>query len=175
MVLPKLHRGKPEMCKIHRTQVRSDFQCSLRHKLTESIVLQRPGQPDLIYFSYQRDKYMYNHSTSTFGRVSYPCDGAPALSTLQASKGLTTATAIEQARTDYGKNEFDIPVPTFGELFAEHAVAPFFVFQLFCTALWLFDDYWYYSLFTLFMLVVFECVTIFQVRSACSAVLVAFS
>ncbi|BGP22124.1 putative cation-transporting ATPase 1 [Rhodotorula toruloides] len=142
MVLPKLHRGKPEMCKIQRSQ--------------------RPGQPDLIYFSYQRDKYMFNRSASTFGRVSYPCDGAPALSTFQTSKGLATATAIEQARTDFGKNEFDIPVPTFGELFAEHAVAPFFVFQLFCTALWLFDDYWYYSLFTLFMLVVFECVTIFQ-------------
>lgn len=129
---------------------------------------QRTGQPDLIYFSYQRDKYMFDRSTSTFGRVSYPCDGAPALSTFQSSKGLATATALEQARTDYGKNEFDIPVPTFGELFAEHAVAPFFVFQLFCTALWLFDDYWYYSLFTLFMLVVFECVTIFQARSVSS-------
>ncbi|BGP13232.1 hypothetical protein JCM10213_004997 [Rhodosporidiobolus nylandii] len=142
MVLPKTHRGKAEFCDLQRTK--------------------RPGQPDLVFFSYQRDKYIYSPSDRAFSRISYPADTAPPLSTFQSSKGLTTAQEIEQTRLDYGKNIFDIPVPTFGELFAEHATAPFFVFQVFCAGLWCMDEYWYYSLFTLFMLVVFECTTVFQ-------------
>lgn len=141
----------------------------------------------MIFFSYQRDKYQFDPSTARFGRIAYPCDSAPPLSAFQATSGLATAQEVETARANYGKNHFDIPVPTFGELFAEHAVAPFFVFQVFCAGLWCMDEYWcvldpsflrfprgadlvnahrYYSLFTLFMLIVFECTTVFQVRSS---------
>ena len=124
---------------------------------------QRSDQPDLVFFSYQRDTYNYDPVTRSFGKISYPCDDSPTFSTLQSRTGLDTEEEIASITRDFGKNVFDIPIPTFAELFAEHAVAPFFVFQVFCVGLWCLDEYWYYSLFTLFMLIVFECTTVFQV------------
>lgn len=75
---------------------------------------------------------------------------------------MTKKAEIEKIQQQYGDNTFDIPVPTFTELWKEHAVAPFFVFQMFCVGLWLLDDYWYYSLFTLVMLVGFESTVVWQ-------------
>ena len=92
----------------------------------------------------------------------YPIDNAPKIAEFQLSKGLRSEQEINHLAHHYGDNTFDIPVPTFGELFQEHAVAPFFVFQIFCVGLWCLDEFWYYSLFTLFMLVAFESTVVWQ-------------
>ncbi|CAJ0830057.1 17619_t:CDS:10 [Entrophospora sp. SA101] len=128
-------------------QARAFFTC-VKAKAIKIIPALHKGKGDLcdlyhadngeISFTFQKKKYVWDPDKKIFNKLSYPCDGNPPISI------------------------FDIPIPTFRELFKEHAVAPFFVFQLFCVGLWLIDDYWYYSLFTLFMLVVFESTVVFQ-------------
>lgn len=121
-----------------------------------------PTNPATYTFNYQQDTYVVTSASPiTFSRLPYPCSTNPPLGSFSTPASLT-ATALSAAMDLYGKNEYNIPIPSFTALFGEHATAPFFVFQVFCVALWCMDEYWYYSLFTLFMLIVFECTVVWQ-------------
>lgn len=113
-------------------------------------------------FLFQKRRHLLDNG-DVFSPPVFKVDELPPLSYFHAHQGLAGPT--DKMLRNYGKNRFDIPIPTFMELFKEHAVAPFFVFQIFCVALWLMDDQWYYSLFSLFMLVSFEMTTVFQRRT----------
>ncbi|ANZ74639.1 BA75_00390T0 [Komagataella pastoris] len=115
-----------------------------------------------VSFLYQKRRHLL-HSDNVFSPPQFIVDENPQLGVFQESTGLSGS--LSKMQRLYGKNLFDIPIPTFLELFKEHAVAPFFVFQIFSVALWCMDEMWYFSLFSLFMLISFECTTVFQRRS----------
>ncbi|KAF8958414.1 endoplasmic reticulum Ca-transporting P-type ATPase [Flammula alnicola] len=140
-IVPHSHRGQGDIVKIDKKNV---------------------SDPKTYTFSYQRDTYSVTSvSPLTFARLAYPSSSKPPLSSFLKPKSLTER-ELPELHDLYGGNEFNIPIPSFTELFGEHATAPFFVFQIFCVALWCLDEYWYYSLFTLFMLIVFECTVVWQ-------------
>ncbi|KAF9261090.1 endoplasmic reticulum Ca-transporting P-type ATPase [Marasmius fiardii PR-910] len=158
-IVPDVHRGTGEIV---------------------TLIKKNSSDPSSYTFNYQRDTYSVasisqSNDQVIFTKLPYPSSGKPPLNHFLKPKsspgikslryGLTTP-ETEELKVLYGLNEFNIPIPSFSELFSEHATAPFFVFQVFCVALWCLDEYWYYSLFTLFMLVVFECTVVWQrVRS----------
>ncbi|PYH32862.1 ion-transporting P-type ATPase SPF1 [Aspergillus neoniger CBS 115656] len=122
------------------------------------------GGKKTVSFLFQKRRFLYYPERRCFAPLSYVLDAEPkpALKIFQKTQGLTTKEEVERIQHHYGDNTFDIPVPGFVELWKEHAVAPFFVFQIFCVGLWMLDEYWYYSLFTLFMLVMFESTVVWQ-------------
>ncbi|GAW79162.1 cation transporting ATPase [Plasmodium gonderi] len=56
----------------------------------------------------------------------------------------------------YGENIYDIPSPCFKKLLYEAMLSPFFIFQFFSILLWMLDSYWYFGIFSIFILVVLE-------------------
>ena len=142
-VIPIVNAGSAEICDLKRDN--------------------HGGKPTLS-FLFQKRRFLYNQEGKTFQPLKYALDAEPkpSIGQFQSSRGIQTRSELEKLQQHYGDNTFDIPVPSFSELFKEHAVAPFFVFQIFCVGLWMLDEYWYYSLFTLFMLVAFESTVVWQ-------------
>ena len=111
-----------------------------------------------INFEFQKVRYIWDDDKRTFIRIEYPSE-MPLRHYFEA-QGYLTEVDVECAREKYGPNSFKVPLPTFWELYAEHAVAPFFVFQVFCVGLWCLDEYPQYAIFTLVMLLVLEGLTV---------------
>ncbi|KAL0274452.1 UNVERIFIED_CONTAM: hypothetical protein PYX00_006871 [Menopon gallinae] len=135
-VVPTPNNGSSELVKIHTSKIDGDHR----------------GH---IWFIFQKTKYIWDDNKKTFRGIEFPVNYS--FKKYMEWKGYQDDNELQAAEMEYGKNQLEMVVPEFMELFKERATAPFFVFQLLCVALWCLDRYWYYSLFTLAMLIVFEC------------------
>jgi cation-transporting ATPase 13A1 len=140
-VVPTPNNGSPELVRLFHTKNDNSSE-------------------DTIWFTFQKTKYIYDYESNKFIDLSFPINLS--IQDYQQWKGYQDDNELSAIERRYGKNSLEMEVPEFIELFRERATAPFFVFQLFCVALWCLDEFWYYSVFTLVMLVAFECVLVQQ-------------
>lgn len=115
-------------------------------------------------FEYHRRRYTYTESNGMWTKIR--CRTNMPTSFFGTWNGFTGTTQITASEIRYGKNEFNVKQPTFKEMYKAQLLSPFTVFQLFCVILWMLDDYWQYSFFSLFMILMFEATVVFsRIRS----------
>lgn len=113
--------------------------------------------PDLdvtLWHTNDNDRHQQHAEPPRFRPVRYPVQHP--ISFFTEWKGHSNIKSCKDAQSLYGMNSTVLSLPSFVHLLSEQLVAPFFIFQLFCVALWSLDEYWMYALFTLFALVLFE-------------------
>jgi len=113
-----------------------------------------------ITFSFRKLKFVWDEEDNVFRKLQYPVHLS--FAEYRACTGHGRQETVKTATSRWGLNKFEVPIPKFWELLQEQLVAPFFCFQVFCVALWALDEYWYYSILTLFMLVTFESTVVGQ-------------
>jgi cation-transporting ATPase 13A1 len=124
-----------------------------------------------LFAEFQRQKYIYfpanklgdkakKYPNGVFTLSAYPIN-LP-VSTYLETKGLTSEGEIAKLTEKWGKNHLAVAIPSFLELLQIQLLSPLAIFQVFCAILWLLDEYWTYTLFSLFSVVMYEATTVFQ-------------
>jgi manganese-transporting P-type ATPase len=147
-VKPKASKGAATICRVHwriAVDVDSNSNSNSRKRIC--------------YFVWQQRCYTYCDDVRLFVKPRYPV--GKLFGEYKSARGVR-AGDVDALGDAFGRNRMDIPLPTFGKLYKEHALAPLFVFQVFCVGLWCLDEYWMYSVFTLFMLLLLEAVVVRQ-------------
>eukprot|EP01132_Coremiostelium_polycephalum_P002271 gene2271-2796_t len=127
-------------------------------EVTASSTSSSTSAPKYYYIFFQKRKFIYNMDKKQFEKIKFNIPET--IDELLQVKGYDTQEELDNANLKYNQNEFDIPLPSFMSLYKEQALAPFFVFQVFCVLLWCLEEYVVYCLFTLSMLLVFEATVV---------------
>ncbi|KAL7671036.1 hypothetical protein ACOME3_005949 [Neoechinorhynchus agilis] len=148
------------MCNYNRVKKVDEADSVLVHPIDSSDPIELcpiTRSNNLTFFIYHKLKYTLQ--CGEFRPVQYP-DTMTGQQYLNASS--LNIQELESKRQIYGPNQMDVEIPTFLTLLRERAQAPLFVFQIFCVILSCLNDYWYYGLLTLSLLIVFESILVVE-------------
>ena len=148
------------------------------HRGSTSIeVVTKSGLTGRLGFSFQRQNYEYYGASDptlasmTTADLVGPSGAAAvvlmASPTTGPTSSFTTATGLKSSELpllseQFGKNKLSIATPQFLDLFKQQLLSPLAMFQFFTSALWMMDEYWQYTMFSLLNIFMFESTTVYQ-------------
>jgi cation-transporting ATPase 13A1 len=124
-----------------------------------------------LQIEFQRQTYIYTPSNQLGeGSKDFPngvfslceCPVDLPLVDYTSTNGLESDIIINEKLERWGRNHLAVHIPGFFELLKQQLLSPLAIFQVFCALLWLLDEYWTYTLWTLLSVVIFEGTTVFQ-------------
>ncbi|XP_032238659.2 polyamine-transporting ATPase 13A3 isoform X2 [Nematostella vectensis] len=96
------------------------------------------------YFIHRHLKYMWHADEGVF-KLLRALDQEKTINQIyEHAPGLSVHIAQERLQL-YGSNLIDVAVKSYGRLFLEQSMNPFYIFQLFSILLWCTNDYYYYA------------------------------
>uniref|UniRef100_K3X9P6 P-type ATPase A domain-containing protein n=1 Tax=Globisporangium ultimum (strain ATCC 200006 / CBS 805.95 / DAOM BR144) TaxID=431595 RepID=K3X9P6_GLOUD len=143
LVVPRSFKGKSSIIKLEKPAKTAD------------------GRQPTPFFVFQKRKYIAEvdaEGTVTFCKLMAPT--TKLVKEYVSTKGFASDKDVTAQLDLHGKNEFSIPQPNFVDMFKQQLLEPLTVFQVFSVCLYMLDEYWQYSLFTLAMILMFEGVTV---------------
>lgn len=143
LVVPRSFKGKSSIIQLEKPPKRAD------------------GHQAKPFFVFQKRKYLAEVDAE--GNVTFCKLMAPTSKLVKeyvSSRGFASEKEVADQLDLHGKNEFSIPQPNFVDMFKQQLLEPLTVFQVFSVCLYMLDEYWQYSLFTLAMILMFEGVTV---------------
>ena len=143
------------------THAKIDIFANNKKKKKRTIISKLIRENNIIKTELEKIIYIYDNKKKDFYRSKFEVLKTNKVGTFLQCKSLTNEQILER-KAKFGENKMKIPIPSFISLYKEHILTPFFLFQLFCTILKIFDNYNFYLLISLIMVCVFEIIIVTQ-------------
>ncbi|XP_032223526.1 polyamine-transporting ATPase 13A3 [Nematostella vectensis] len=117
----------------------------------------------MVYFIYRHLKYVWNFSNGKFEILRGLDENTTVSGIFEHAPGLQSEEAINRLSI-YGSNIIDVKVKSYGRLFLEEALDPFYIFQVASVCLWLNDNYYYYAVAISIISIGSICISVHQTK-----------
>lgn len=148
LIVPPPNRGKSDMVPMKKSSLSTVLQVEFQRQVYLFTPAARLGA--------SASKYPNGVFTLYQAPINLP------LRSYLVARGLQNESEVEKTLEKWGKNHLAIHIPSFLELLQRQLLAPLAIFQVFCALLWLLDEYWSYTLWSLVSVVMFESTSVFQ-------------